>query len=128
MTLGDVLYYRKPESGSAGLLRARFIDAVEALEYPRQMLFGNSYTCVGYAEQRGRTRIFAAVLSGVGDQLHIDLSARMIVADRIVDQIVNKLGKLRRRALETALVALERNSHLMPLCADVKHIDALAAD
>ena len=49
--LGDVLHDRQTQSGTAEITAARLVDAVEALEQPRQVLALDAAPLVGDADR-----------------------------------------------------------------------------
>ena len=55
MQLDQVLDNRQSQAGAARIAGARLVDAIEALENPRQILFGNSGPAIGDRDlDRGR--------------------------------------------------------------------------
>ena len=75
---------RQSEAGTAGLARPRLIHAIKSLENAGQFLGGNTVARVLNSD------IQSAVLSFSGNA---DLSSRLVVVNRIVDEIRQGSGK-----------------------------------
>src|SRR3546814_806266 len=86
MPLDDVLDDRQPQSLSADRTRPSWIDSIESLGQPGEMLGRNSLPLILYRQPHHRR--------AVAPQTDFDRRARPPIFDRVADQIVQKLEKL----------------------------------
>ena len=83
LQLDEMLCDREPESGAARIARARFVDAVEALEDARQILFRNARALVrhrhGYpAVETRRLDANRRLLGSVRDRVGHEISEGVV--------------------------------------------------
>ena len=88
MSLNDVLYDSETQSRAAQFAGTRFVDAVEALGEPRQVLFRNP--CAGIDDCDFNLRVCFSAGMGVCGRDH-DRAASGCVLHRIIDEVEQDL-------------------------------------
>ena len=82
MQLDQVFHDREPQASAARIAPARFVDTIEALEYPREIFFGDARPFIGHGHRRpavDRPRfdedraLFGRVGDGVGHEVAKDV-------------------------------------------------------
>src|SRR5277367_1405899 len=91
MAIENVLDDRQAEPGTAEFARARGVDPVEALCETRQMLARDAFAAIGDGEADEGTCRRQPLRGARGDR---DGALRLAVFDRVVDQVLEHLGKL----------------------------------